>query len=523
MKAQAINIDFTIALALFLFTAAGSIAAVQAQRGDANTPGRSSQIADRIETEASTTAFQRKLVMSSPTEIPSYPVDMDLEFAEAAEPGSASFEGPADVNISTGNFVSVPDMRNRSLRLSYLALNSADSTSQHNNDIVARDGTNLRNSEIRLPLGGPGLDGLVDRDLGRDLVRSQGNVSLQGNDFSTREQELSASSLSGNLKIYNGSPEFVVAEGPARFYLKDLPKLYVLKGNETFDLGPGFDREFSTRALAVTESPSSSRTGGLVLGGNLSVNVTTVASGVDLEVSFEDRLRVRMVDGLSEGFRRALVEKGHAKFGPVERFAAAHENKISELASLDDDAFRSRLAIGSDLGYNVSLGSLKSVGEPVWRGDFDGTNRTSDGPEADLVLNTTDDQASYTRSYTIDSAAVTRAVVSGVDRPEGVLLTFGIDTPSTSEDVKTVENGSQVFRFDTGSVNSFDASFESSRDQGSEGNWTVGSYQVFYGNALERGATLPPRGDIDTETQVLPSADTDGSITTSVLEVRTWN
>lgn len=519
MKAQAINIDFTIALALFLFTAASTIAAVQAQRGDANTPGRSSDIADRLEAEVATQVYHRDLVMYSPVEVANYPVDKNLTFTEAAEPGSTSFEAAARVNITTERFVSVPDLRNASPTLSYMSAAAETVGVGRGNDITVQDGSYLNNSKIRLSLANPGLEALIDRDIGRDLVRERGNVSIPGNDLSTQENKLSASALSGNLKLYNGSPEFLVRESPAKFRLKNLSTAYVLRGNRTLSVDAGFDRTFSTQAIALTESTSSPDSGGLVFAGNLSVNVTNVTSGVNVELSFTDRLRVRLVNGLSEGFTRSLAARGHAKFGPAERVSAAWAGKIADLNSLDDDELRSRLDISSDLAYNISLGNLKSAGAPPWNGTFDGTNNES----GDLVLDTAEDSASYNQTYSVENAAVTRAVVSGVERPEGVLLEYQIDTPS-GVSARSVENGTQVFRFDTGLVESFEARFESSRTSpDADGNWTVDSYTLYYGNAIDKGATLPPRGDVDTETQVLPFVDVNGSISSSVLEVRTWN
>jgi hypothetical protein len=374
MKAQTINIDFTIALALFLFTAAGAIAAVQAQRGDANTPGRSSDIADRLEAEIATQVFHRDLVMYSPVEVPNYPVDTEQRFVDAAEPGSLSFGEPAETNASTGEFVSVLDLRNRSLRMSYLSDSRATDDSTPPNDLSAQDQTAfqdgflsnselnlsldlsaqdqtafqdgfLSNSELNLSLGGPGLEALTDRGIGRDLVRERGNVSIPGDDLSTQENELSASTLSGNLSIYNGSPEFIVRESPAKFRLKNLSTVYVLKDNRTLTVDAGFDRTFSTQALAVTESPSSPDSGGLAFAGNLSANVTNVTSGVDVELSFTDRLRARPVDGLSEGFTRSLAARGHAKFAPVERTGAAWGAKIADLNLAWEPRVRGRPAV----------------------------------------------------------------------------------------------------------------------------------------------------------------------------------
>lgn len=524
MRGQAINIDSTIALALFLFTAVGTIAAVQAQRGDAASVGRSSQVADRIEPEISVQVFDRDLLMSSPTAIADYPVDRELEFVDAAEPGSASFEKPADVNISTGQFVSILELRNRSLRLSYASLDPGLEGAKPANDLTASDDDYLNNSELRLSLGTPGLEGLIDRGLGRELVRERGNVSLPGNDFSTQEVGLSASSLSGDLTVYNGSPEFAVSDGPAVFRLKNLSTVYVLDENKTLPIDSGFDKTFSTRALAVTENPDSAENGGIVLAGNLSARVENVSLGVDVSVSFRDRLRVRVVDGLSEGYRRSKAERGHAKFGPVDRLQAAWGPKIVELGSLDDEALRTRLGIGPSLDYNISLGDLNSVTAPPWKPegkpvDFNGTDVNTDG---DLVLNTTADLASYNQSYSVDDVAVTRAIVSGVDRPEDVFVDFQIDTPRNSNSFR-LSNGTQVFRFDTSLTDSFEVKFQSQRTAGGDGNWTVDSYKVFYGNALEKGATLPPRADVDTETRVLPFADANITVSPSVLEVRTWS
>lgn len=517
MKGQAINLDFTIALALFLFTAAGTIAAVQAQRGDATTPGRSSQVADRLVSQISTQGYQRDLVMSSPVSVQDYPIDRELEFAPAAEPGSGSFQRPASVNISTGSFVSVPDLGNRSLRLSYLSVNPGLSSRRLEDDLTARDDAYLNNSDIRLSLADPGLEALVDRDLNRDLVRERGNVSIPGSDLSTSEDALSASSLSGNLKMYNGSPEFVVEQGPVAFRLKNLSTVYVLDGNRTLSVGPGFDRGFSTPALALTESPSSSESGGLVFAGDLSIQVRNTTSGVDVEVSFGDRLRVRPVENLSEGFRRSLAERGHAKFGPPESFQAAWSHMVADLASLDDAGMRERLGIGNDLNYNISLGEPTSVGGPPWTGNFDGTDVES----GDLVLDSAAGSALYNETYTTGGAPVSRVTVSGVERPEDVLLELRVETPRGTYS-RSVSNGTQSFALNTGVVDSFELRLRSRR-AGGDGNWTVDSYSVFYGSAFEKGATLPPRGDVDTETQVLPRIGPNGTFSPSVLEVRTWD
>jgi hypothetical protein len=413
----------------------------------------------------------------------------------------------------------VPDLANRSLRLVYPSAGGVASAAP--DDLVARGEAAqqegyLNNSELGLELGDPGLEALVDRQLGRNLVRQGANVSLPGSDLSVRRNRLSASSLSGDLRIYNGSPELLVQEGPAAFHLEDLPSVYVLKGNRTLSVDSGFDRTFSTRALAVTENPSSPGSGGLVFAGDLSADVKDAGPGVDVDVSFSDRLRVRVVDGLPEAFRRSLAEKGHARFGPPGSFRGARVAEISELASLNPAEFRDRLGIGRDLSYNISLGDMESVSEPEWNGSFDGT-AARDG---DLVLDTAADSASYTQSYSVDSAAVTKVTVSGVQLPEGVLLELGLETRDR-DFTRTVSNGTQVFRFDTGPAESFEISLESSRT-GGDGNWTVGSYEALYGNALRRGANLPPRQDVDVETEVLPLLQPNGTVSASVLRVRTW-
>jgi hypothetical protein len=526
MKAQAINIDFTIALALFLFTAAGTIAAVQAQRGDADTAGRSLQVADRIQTEVSTQVYRRELLLSSPTHISNYPVDKNLEFATASDPAGISFGAPARVNISTGKFVSVPALQNNSLTLSYLSADTSGTNPGSDNDITVQDNSYLNNSEIRLSLADPGLEAMIDRDLGRDLVRERGNISLPGTDLSTQQYQLSASSLSGALKVYNGSPEFIVEDGPVKFRLENLSTVFVLNGNRTLEVDAGFDRTFSTRALVITESPSSAESGGLVLAGDLSVTVTNVTSGVDVDASFTDRLRVRLVDGLSEGFRRSVAERGHAKFGPATSLSAGRDPYLADLSSLSDSALRTRLDIGQDLDYNISLGSFESVTSPSW----EGINRGTAVENGDLVLNSTQQDSNYTEQYPVDfgasgtNASVRDVTVSVEDIPDGVNLQLQLRTPYKIYSGRNLDlsEGTQTFSLRTRNLASFEIRFVSSR-AGGDGNWTVNSYEVAYSNALERGATLPPRGDVDAETQVLPFVDASGSVSPSVLEVRTWN
>jgi len=146
------------------------------------------------------------------------------------------------------------------------------------------------------------------------------------------------------------------------------------------------------------------------------------------------------------------------------------------------------------------------------------------------VLNSTQQDSNYTEQYPVDfgasgtNASVRDVTVSVEDIPDGVNLQLQLRTPYKIYSGRNLDlsEGTQTFSLRTRNLASFEIRFVSSR-AGGDGNWTVNSYEVAYSNALERGATLPPRGDVDAETQVLPFVDASGSVSPSVLEVRTWN
>lgn len=508
MKGLVVDIDFTIALTLFLFTAAGVLAVVQSQRPEPEL-GRSSLVADQVMDEASITVFNRNLHMRSPSSVSRYPVDRRLTFGQNSFPGSTSFESPAAVTPDTGRLVSIPDLKNQSLRLRYYSANL--SGPNHTNDLDGEDGAYMDNSRIRLGFGASGLDSLTYKEASRNLLRS--DASLPGSDFSVDEKQLSASALSGDLKIYNGSPEFILEEGPVRVPLEDLPTLYVRENNRTISLSPGFSDTFETRALAVTENDSSSQNGGLLFAGDLSAEVTDTSSGVDVEISFPDRLRLRAVDGLDQAYRRSQAERGYSVFGPVDTFRALSGNRTLDLRSEDGEGFRRRLEIGN-ANYNISFGRRQTVSEPPWTGKFNDT----DTEESNLALSTTDGSGSYNKTYSLSSPK--RVIVSGVNVPEGVDLEFNLSAGGDSF-TRSLSNGTQVLNVGSGPTDSFEVEF-SSRNDPQQGNWTVGSYAVFHGDYLNRGATLPPGFGVDTERRLIPFVDRNTSLHPTTLEVRTW-
>jgi hypothetical protein len=508
LKGLVVDIDFTIGLTLFLFTAAGVLAVVQSQRPGPEL-GRSAQVADEIAGETSVTVFDRNLHMNSPSSVPRYPVDRRLAFEQTAFPESAFFESPAAVTPATGRLVSVPDFRNQSLRLRYYSANLSDPN--YTNELDGRDGAYINNSRVRLEFGASGLDSLAYKRVSRNLLRS--DAQIPGSDFSVDEKQLSASTLSGDLKLYNGSPEFIVEDGPVDIPLKDLPTLYIQENNRTISLGSGFSDTFETDVLAVAENDSSSQSGGLVFAGDLSAEVRDTSSGVNVNLSFPDRLRVRVVDGLDQAYRRSRAEQGYLVFGPADTFRALSGNRTLGLRSESSQVFRRRLGIG-DANYNISLGRRGSVSEPSWTGNFNDTAVEA----SNLTLSTTDGDGSYNKSYSLDSPK--KVVISNVDVPEGVDLEFELSAGGNTS-TRSLSNGTQVFNVGSGPADSFEVEF-SSRNEPRQGNWTIDAYTVFHGDYLNRGATLPPGSGVDTERRSVPFVDRNMSVYPANLEVRTW-
>nr|EGQ40188.1 MAG: hypothetical protein J07AB56_09160 [Candidatus Nanosalinarum sp. J07AB56] len=148
--------------------------------------------------------------------------------------------------------------------------------------------------------------------------------------------------------------------------------------------------------------------------------------------------------------------------------------------------------------------------------------------DGDLILNSTQENSRYIEQHTPDigptnrDGSVRQITVSVKDLPDGIDLDLQLDTPSNFYGDFDLSEGEQSFGFRTDLVDSFKVRFVSSREGNPDGNWTIDSYEVVTRNTIDRGSILPPKGKVDARTQPLLFLKPNGTLTTSVAEVRTW-
>ncbi|MFB6213616.1 MAG: FG-GAP-like repeat-containing protein [Candidatus Nanohaloarchaea archaeon] len=286
-KGQAINIDFTVGLGLFLVSILGGLLFVansnMGESGVTEARQKASLVQQKLEEQTYYRGEQAPLIVRTPSETGRIPVDRSYVFPEEAYAGTGSMDIPADIDIGQDRVVTVVDGRNSTHQLNYFY--TSNSNISYSNNIET--GTWMNNSMVSVKPGSPGLQSLGVN--GNEILEP--SADLNGDTFTVSEDELHTSTLSGDLKLYNGSRELILENpGTVTFDMKNFTTLYWHRDGSTTELtGTGTFKSGTTSAFTVA-----SGYGVTFLGDELDATVSkpdssTVRASIDAP-----RLRIRL-------------------------------------------------------------------------------------------------------------------------------------------------------------------------------------------------------------------------------------
>ncbi len=386
-KGQGVNIDWTVGLAVFLVSMLSGMilaAAMNVDHGAVDeTRQAASLVQQALEEETYVTGRQAPLIVHTPSETGKIPIDRDYIFPEEAYPGSGAMDTPADIDIPDQRVTTVVGGKNTTHSLSYFFEDNANISYQEENDIETGD--RMENTYISVKPESPGLQSLQIN--GNEILND--NADLNGGDFSIEEHEIHASTLDGDLKLYNGSTELILEDaGDVEFYLKDFDDLY-------------WYADESTTTLDTTSTYKSGETKGFTIasdygitfmGEDLEATVSkTDSSTVEADITDASRLRIYLHDSGTEAGedRIEFFDEGDIVFGAEEVIEGADQEKVEELAETSERNFENRLDL-DDVSYNIAFGPwLKDLvaEQQDWNtGSFEGTSADRKDNSGDLGL-----------------------------------------------------------------------------------------------------------------------------------------
>lgn len=350
-KGQSINIDWTIGLALFLFTALASILFITdsdiGPQPVNSLEAKAFDVQANLEEETSVEGGRIPLIARGPVNISDIPVDRGYSFPEGASTGSEAGEIPVEANFSGGNVVAVTDGGNLTHHLVYF--NHSVNDIDYSNDIEV--GSSITNSEISVTPGSPGVTSLQVN--GKEVLNP--DVDLGAGTYSVNEEELYAETLSGDLRVYNGSSELVLDDRTSNvtFDLKNLTTLYWYSDNSTTDLtGTGTIKQGETKGFTVASDY------GITFIGDLSATVSKPDSSTVRAEIDATKLRVRLHDSDYNAGRKRIrfYDEGYILLGAEEEFSAPYSSEIERVRDMTRLELDNSLNL-EDFGYNISFGS----------------------------------------------------------------------------------------------------------------------------------------------------------------------
>ncbi|MDY6773751.1 MAG: hypothetical protein SVS85_01000, partial [Candidatus Nanohaloarchaea archaeon] len=349
---QAINIDHSIGLGLFLISVlSGMLLTANAHIGNTNVANARQQASlaqQELEEEVFHRGGQSPLIVSTPAETGRIPVDREYIFPEKAYPGSGSMDVPADIRIGEQRVITVIKGANRSHRLNYFYSNTTNLSYSN----MIQTGSWMNNTKISVKPGSPGLQSL--KVAGNEVLNPA--ADLNGNSFSITEEELHARTLSGDLKLYNGSRELILENpGTVTFDMKNFTTLYWHADGSTTTLsGTGTFKSGNTTGFTVASSY-----GVTFLGDELDATVSKPDSSTVRATIDSPRLRIYLHNSdYQEGKDRIqFFDRGTLVFGAAKKMRGASIKKTKDLGELPDRKFENRLGLG-DFNYNIRFGPM---------------------------------------------------------------------------------------------------------------------------------------------------------------------
>ncbi len=394
MKGQVINIDYTIALGLFLISTLSTALImtdtnVSFSNSNAEFQEMVSDVSSDIERTAYTTGKRSAFMKKTPHNVKNVPIDRNYIFTDSAYPGSGSMDVPAEVDVFENRIVTIVNLVNGSNSLAYFTEDTLNITYQNN---ISTEGDSISNSHLSLSTSNNGLSSL--KISGNEVLES--TADLGSDDSSIVEHELYAETLNGDLKVYNNSPEIIV-ETDGVFNLKNFTEIY-WSGNGTENLEPGDTYSGETPGLALSSVDGENKEYGIAfMGDEMDAEVSKQSGTVEATIN-SPRTRIRLFDtGIDSGRKRVQAHKqGDMFFGPSKQIKGVSWESLERLNNMPEEEFEDQLGL-ENLGYNITLRPRKNTlvteiekkvgSQPEWNsGSFEGTSSDRDRGSGDLGI-----------------------------------------------------------------------------------------------------------------------------------------
>jgi len=356
-EGQAINIDWTVGLSLFLITSLSTVIIIsQPSLKVLDSSGIQNQLAEtssNLEEETYIEGRKTNLYVRTPVELESdIPIDRPHIFRSSTAKNSGSMNTTSNINVSEKNVKAVVEGSNSSYEMSHYEESISENTSTTS---ISTNGE-ISNKLITVEPGSPGLTSL--RIEGNELLKN--NAEFYYTDYSTEEGTISASTFDGNLTVYEETPEIIIEDTQTTtFYLKNLSTLYWENDNSTTELEGSVSKSGKTKGLTVASNY------GISFIGDLDATVTKSAGSDVVEAEIQaERLRIMLHNtDYVEGWKRAkLFKQGEIYFGVSEKVRGATRENIRELNTLDEQELEKKLELG-DQGYNITYGFAEAASQ----------------------------------------------------------------------------------------------------------------------------------------------------------------
>lgn len=347
MKGQAINIDWTVGLSIFLATSLSAVFLVTTPEPatDIRMENALNQVSNLIKQETFIEGRTTNLFVRTPIELDRN-VPVDRSYSYRGFNRSGTMNTVSELDFQENELKALVRAENLSYRMTYV--NGALNNSSYSTDLST--GLNqISNSKISLETGSPSLTSLQVN--GNELLNNDADLGYS--DYSVNQGEISASSFNQNLTVYSNSSEIIIEDvESSTFNLENLSTLYWYSDDTKTPLEGEVSKSGDTKGLTVASSYGVTFLGDL----NAQVNKQTGSDTVEVQVTAE-RLRLMLHNSdYTEGKKRIrMYDRGKIYFGASERIEGATEEKIQNLSNLDQEEFERRVKLGT-LGYNISYG-----------------------------------------------------------------------------------------------------------------------------------------------------------------------
>lgn len=337
MKGQAINIDWSIGLTLFLFTSLSSLFLLGSTDFGTGEGLRStaSNIQEDLIFEASTEATRNNLTAQTPGDIENIPIDRVFYTENIVDWAT---DEPIYINSSTDRFVSVLDTGS-SFSFSYFSENITFSTTKSN---LQTSDSWINNSIISIRLFNSGWN---IKKSGKTFFES---VSMSGNDR-VRKEKLFSETFSGDLSVYNSSDEIIIKDQGVSISAGNYTDIYWYPDSNE-KLVDGYSDKRDTRGFSVSNSSHSA-----TFTGRMSARVEKTGSSTEIEIN-SSKLKIRVHDsGNSYGEERITASAEGAIFlGAGEEIEILSRKKIEELENMTEEEFQEELRL-ENTGYRIEI------------------------------------------------------------------------------------------------------------------------------------------------------------------------